>query len=76
MKSFFLLLQKKDPQIDWFHVEQLRFVKTKENSKSGKKFMKLDVTLWSMQLEDRQLFLGAKSRKILKGCKKRDEWAV
>ena len=44
MKSF-VLLQKKDPQIHWFHVEQLRFVKTKENLKSGKKFMKLDVTL-------------------------------
>ena len=75
MKSF-VLLQKKDPQIHWFHVEQLRFVKTKENLKSGKKFMKLDVTLWSMQLEDRQLFLGTKSRKILKDCKKRDEWVI
>ena len=29
-----------------------------------------------MQLEDRELFLGTKARKILKDCKKRDEWAI
>ena len=29
-----------------------------------------------MQLEDRQLIFGAKSRKILKDCKKKDEWAI
>ena len=82
MKSFVLLLQKKDPHIH--HVEQLRFVKSflscflrpQKISKSGKKLMKLDVTLRSMQFEDRQLILGAKSRKILKDCKKNDEWAI
>ena len=76
MKSFVLLLQKKDPQIHWLHVEQLRFVKSflscflrpGKIPKSGKKLMKLDVILQSMQLEDQQFFLGAKSRKILKDC--------
>ena len=84
MKSFVLLLQKKDPQIHRLHVEQLRFVKSllscflrpEKIPKSGKKLMKLDVTLQSMQLEDQQFFLGAKSRKILKDCKKKGEWAI
>ena len=76
-------LTKKDPQIHRLHVEQLRFVKSflcflrpEKIPKSGEKLMKLNVTLRSMQLEDRQLFLVAKSRKKLKGCKKKDEWAI
>ena len=84
MKSFVLLLQEKDPQIHWLHVEQLRFMKSfllcfllpKKIPKSGKKLMKLYVTLWSVQLEYQLLIFGAKSRKILKDCKKKDEWAI
>ena len=71
MKSFVLLSHKKDAQIHWLHIEQLTFVKSflscffwsEKIPKPRKKFMKLVVTQQSMQLEDRQLFLGAKSRK-------------